>query len=196
MNAKFPEFDEVTQGLETETVTPTMEIRGRQKKRQWFQGKYGEEKDDRVIKSQTLCKFFSSTGSCRNGGSCKFTHEFDDSNFRRKIDEPCKFLYRPGRWCKKGEDCHFSHDLNKYPCPLAFGPKSRSCPEECAFSHTEPSGESSRIIFAKLYKVFLRTLGEEMDERWRVYMEDMTEEEVLEIRTRKSPPNLFNHRVG
>jgi hypothetical protein len=196
MDTKFPEFDEVNREHRNISADHDALLRGRLKKRKWFQGRYGYESDERVVKSRTVCKFYASTGRCRNGTGCIFLHvDFSDSS-GRLIDEPCKFLYTTSHGCKKGDDCHFSHELGKFACPLAFGPKTRRCSENCSFSHTEQHDELSKIAFAKLYKVYLRSLGQDMEESWGFYLDELSETAALESRTRKCALNFFNHSVG
>ncbi|CAE8653295.1 unnamed protein product, partial [Polarella glacialis] len=66
--------------------------------------------------SQTPCKFFSTTGYCRNGDACGFSHDGAggdmgggfDAMPGQKSGEPCKFFARSG-WCQWGDECKHEH---------------------------------------------------------------------------------------
>jgi len=192
MDTKFPTGDETTYSMHEGIGL----LRGREKKRAWFKGKYGDIRESRSVKARAVCKFFASTGKCKNGDSCPYDHEHISLNTGTIIPEPCKFLYTNTRGCRKGSACHFSHELEKFPCPLAFGPKSPLCGDDCRFSHTEVSSESHAIEFIRLYQVYLRNLGGHMQSRWKFYLDEKSDEAVLESRTRKIASNPFNHTVG
>lgn len=176
------------------------DLTGRAKKRMWFQERYKTDSgNNRSVKQKIVCKFFSSTGRCRNGADCQFVHdrELGPIQPRRIIPEPCKFLYTGYQSCGKGDMCHFSHDLAAFKCPEMFGKRYSICGlRECRFDHSPINTELDAMGFAKTYKQYILSLGSEGDPRWKYYLEDKDEYEVLEESTRKDPGNLFNVRVG
>ncbi|RPA90894.1 hypothetical protein L873DRAFT_1753088 [Choiromyces venosus 120613-1] len=70
-----------------------------------------------------VCRFFASSGKCRFGSGCKFSHNNDSSSssssapFPRprsdpvKQKSPCHFFQKHGN-CRLGDDCKYSHDPN------------------------------------------------------------------------------------
>jgi hypothetical protein len=160
----------------------------RAKKRLWLETKYdlsGEVKEE----SKVVCRFFSTTGRCRNGLDCEFLHTL---GAHAKINQPCRFLFENPIGCSKGDRCHFSHDLGKFKCPYlnAIGP--RSCQSICKFDHNPILSESDRMSFAHMYRSFLteRTAGS--NSIWRFYFEETSESERLSMFTRREPDNFFN----
>jgi len=190
MQPRFPQSDEIKHD---DSVEPVMT--GKRKKRQWFEERYGRENGtSREVKFRELCKFYASTGICRNGDRCKYSHE---SVVNTRINEPCKFLYDSPVSCRKGANCHFSHDLWKYPCPLALGGIEPRCPPSCGFQHDPILTETASMDFVRLYRVFLSTLlPDEINPRWKFYLEEEDESVGLARITRQSSSNLFNHQVG
>ena len=189
MQPRFPKLDEAEFAFPSE-ASP----KGKRKKREWFSSKYGEDLNgEREVKMKTVCRFFASTGSCRNGDKCKYSHDSVIS----KIDEPCKFTYTSLSKCLKGPACHFSHDVHKYPCPLGFGSISPRCSPGCRFNHDPVVGEKASMEFVRLYRSYLVKLrSDQLDPRWKFYIEEEDEGSVLNRITRQSPTNLFKHQVG
>ena len=189
MQPRFPKFDEGESTLPREAP-----LRGKRKKREWFSSKYGDDlATDREVKLNAVCKFYATMGTCRNGDKCKYSHESMDS----KIDEPCKFIYSSLSKCMKGSSCHFSHEYQKYPCPLAFGSISPRCSPGCSFSHDPVIGEKSAMQYVRLYKNYLLSLrSDQLNPRWKFYLEEEDEMSSLNRITRQTRTNLFNHQVG
>ena len=190
MQPRFPEFDDKTDERSQLPIT------GKRKKRQWFEERYGStrNREYREVKSNEVCKFYASTGNCRNGERCKFVHEKSSAV---RIDEPCKFLFDSSAGCKKSSSCHFSHDLWKFPCPLAFSGVSPRCSTSCGFRHDPITTESSCMEFVRLYRVYLSSLPDAvLNPRWKFYLEEEDESVTLARITRRSESNFFNHEVG
>ena len=195
MEPQFPEIHETDSNNVTQSHANTS-LTGKRRKRQWFESKYSQNgESQREFASGTICKFYASTGTCRNGARCKFTH--NESDAPRKIKEPCKFLYTSLSGCQKGDSCHFSHILADYPCPLAFGSTSPRCPRNCEFSHEPLITEKAYFDFSRLYRVYLLSLPPHMlHPRWRFYLDDEDEKAFLDRTTRSSSTNLFDQPVG
>ncbi len=190
MQPRFPEKEEILP-----CHSKDQPLTGKRKKRQWFEEKYGTQgRSQREVKSTEICKFYASTGQCRNGEKCKFDHERTGVD---RINEPCKFLYETFSGCKKGQTCHFSHDLWKFPCPLAFSGTVPRCSTGCGFAHDPLSTETSFMNFVRLYRVYLTSLPESvLNNRWRFYLEDEDESVTLSRMTRRAESNIFNREVG
>ena len=195
MAAKFPKFDEVIHKTDKVMDPTDSKLQGKSKKRAWFKSLYSTDPDSRSIRVKTVCKFFSSTGVCREGESCQFVHT-KDTEQRQTIDEPCKFLYVGTRGCVKGKNCHFSHELSKFRCPYYFGRKDEECPKGCLFDHRKLESEQERLRFSRMYTVFLNSLGDECNLRWNTYLHDLTELEFWDKQTNKHASNLFHVPIG
>ena len=167
---------------------------GRHKKRNWFKAKYQLE-GSQVVKSTSSCKFFETTGKCRNGDICRFSHDIT-KGARKRIEQPCKFLYCPPFRCSKEDDCHFSHDLSRFPCPHRNVRKGGSCPPFCKFDHRPLLGEPQRMRFARIFHSLLQSLGDTIDPAWKFYLNEFTDHEVLQRQVRQSDDNLFNVSVS
>ena len=190
MKPRFP-----TSGDTNIETSGSVQLTGKRKKRQWFEERYGTSAPGvREVKSLEVCKFYASSGNCRNGDKCKFVH---DKSGISKIKEPCRFLYDSATGCRKGQSCHFSHDIWNYPCPLAFGGIESRCPIDCGFRHDSLSNERACMDFVRLYRQYLTSLApESVNPRWRFYLEEEDESVTLSRSTRQSHSNLFNHQVG
>lgn len=190
-----PSFSETPQPNETSSS-----LTGRAKKRKWFQDRYKtEDNKSRTVKQKIGCKFFGSTGRCRNGNECPFEHsqELQYSYTRHIIQEPCKFLYVATQGCSKGNTCHFSHDVGQFKCPTMFGKHHGRCEGRgCQFDHSDFLTESDVMDFARIYKQYILGLGREAHPRWDFYLRDKDESEILKERTRKHSGNLFNVPIG
>ena len=165
-------------------------VRGKERKREWFLSKYGRE-EDRIAKCRPNCKFFETTGKCRNGETCRFIH--DTTNvIPRRIDQPCRFLYTAPFRCGKDQSCHFSHDLSLFPCPHRNVRRGGSCPPFCKFDHKPLHDEASRMAFVRTYHSLLVSLADTVDPSWKFYLHDVSEIDIVKRQVRQSPDNLFN----
>ena len=162
------------------------------RKRKWFDSKYGNT--GKGIASTAQCKFFSSSGICRNGDSCQFVH---DRLARTPINQPCKYLYQAPFKCSKGDLCHFSHDLKSFPCPLMHIARHMSCSSSCGFDHSPMITESQRLQFMRTFHPAIKEAVESDPESpWAFYLKDRTEEEVLMSTTRYHEHNFFATSLG
>jgi hypothetical protein len=194
---KFPVVDELTDDIHCEIVndSESTSLTGKRKKREWFKSKYGDEKQLRNVKQKTICKFYSTSGKCKNGESCHFSHDLDVSEIS-KIDQPCRFLYTNEARCPKGELCHFSHDLSRYKCPFKFAYESSSCGINCSFDHRDFENESSRMDFVRTYHSLLNSESTKTKREWQFYLADLSNDDCLLRITRKTSANLFNVQIG
>lgn len=145
-----------------------MESSARQRKRKWFESKYGPTSSNSGIED-VICKFYASSGSCRNGDSCKFLHQTPASS---KITQPCKFLYTPPFRCLKGDHCHFSHECSLFPCPFMNISRGLMCRPSCGFDHSLLVSESQRIAFVKTYHSLLSSLTGPARVAWQFYLNE------------------------
>ena len=70
----------------------------------------GNNNNNGSTNSSTLCRFFFQSGYCRNGDSCKFSH---DSNGRLSRGEALKTIpcpYYASGSCRFGERCELLHE--------------------------------------------------------------------------------------
>jgi len=199
MKSKFPDVDELSGNLPTSRIEQRTqpESKGKKKKREWFQSRYSSDHiaAERCVKQKSVCKFFSSTGRCRNGGACHFAHE-RLSNFTEKIDQPCRNLYTGSRKCMKGDLCHFSHDPSRYPCPRMNAHKFNSCEGDCGFDHSTILTETEALQFVRTYHPFLVGLGEEANDRWSFYMSEYDESRYNDLASERNPHTVFNRIPG
>ena len=163
----------------------TVPVRGREKKRLWFQSKYDQTTTEKI----QICKFFSTSGRCRNGRECPFSHEESGG---QTIQQPCRFLIQAPFRCTKGNLCHFSHDLTIFRCPSRFGSKEGACIPFCKFDHSPIVNEKDRMEFARIHRPFLLGLGQSMAEVWEFYLAEHDEIRALSLETRCAPSNFFN----
>ena len=167
----------------------------REKKRKWFEGLYGPSEEGPVknILSRAPCRFFRSSGQCRNGASCPFLHESGEVEL---IEEPCRFMWHEKRIvaCQK-KDCKFSHDLSKFPCPFKAhkdhtGPpterlkgrprKNASCGvPDCPFSHAPLLTEKDKMSFVNMYRFFLKNSLRTQNPWWAEYLCDNIDERSI-----------------
>jgi hypothetical protein len=158
--------------------------RGKSKKRQWFESRY----DQTTPETRSLCKFFSTTGSCRKGINCPFFH---DQNVRQTVNQPCRFLFQAPFRCTKGDDCHFCHDLSRFSCPHRFGARHGSCLPFCKFDHTPIQNEEDRMLFVRTYHSFLKDLGDGIADIWKFYLPEPNEKAALQAEIRHNTNNFF-----
>jgi hypothetical protein len=149
-----------------------MESSAKQRKRKWFQSKYGPPGSDSPV-AGNICKFFASSGVCRNGHTCKFLHESPASS---KIPQPCKFLYTPPFRCLKEDRCHFSHECSSFPCPLMNIRQGHTCHPSCGFDHSSLVTESQRIAFVKTYHSIISNLAGAARVTWAFYLDEYSDE--------------------
>ena len=194
MAATFPKYDELLKKPSSSEIGSNVALRGREKKREWFNGRYNDDKPGKLVRSTPPCRFFSATGNCREGESCRFLHAAG-TFVPKVIGEPCKFLYTGNLVCKKGSGCHFSHDVENFPCPI-FARHNGICSSSCQFDHTAITSELAAIQFVRMYQAFLISLGDTVNPRWMFYLKDMTEDDVLESRTNTAVGNPFNIKIG
>ena len=199
MKSRFPDVDELsgipsTSRFDHQTKP---ELKGKMKKREWFQSRYNSDNiaTERCVKQKSVCKFFSSTGRCRNGGECPFAHE-RLSQSTGKIDQPCRNLYTSSRRCPKEDMCHFSHDLSRYPCPLMNAHKVNTCDGDCGFDHSTIVTETEAMRFVRTYHPFLVGLGEQVNDRWSFYLSDYDESRYNNLASKRNPHTVFNRIPG
>ena len=175
------------------TAAPT----GKRKKVEWFKEKYGsaDASTGRSVKQKVICKFFSTTGRCRNGDTCSFIHEGAAAGIKL-IAQPCKFLYTGSFRCTKGDLCHVSHDAPMFPCPHKYAGVYGVCRPMCAFDHTPIDTEGAAMRFVELYHSLLTTMGGQVNQRWLFYLQDYTTMQLLHRQTRTDPTNPFRFQVG
>lgn len=190
MASRFPKFDELVKPCVTipDAVNPVV-LHGKNKKRAWFKDLYSTGNSARTTKPKLECKFYASTGKCRQGSECHFVH---NEASKKVIEEPCKYLFMSDNGCKKGDSCHFSHDLSKFSCPYYFGRRDSICPHACGFSHSPMYTEPESMKFVKVYQVYIESLGDEANPKWMFYLKDLTEDEFLTRQTNTKSTNVFN----
>ena len=160
------------------------ELRGKSKKRAWFESRYSDERSS----TPPLCKFFSTSGKCRNGTNCPFSHEQPGN---QKLNQPCRFLYQIPYKCSKGDLCHFEHDLSKFKCPHRFGRNEDNCIPLCKFDHTPIRTECEKMMFVRTFHPFLSGLGNEVAELWQFYLREWDEYSLMLSEVRQAPDNFF-----
>lgn len=165
----------------------TQEVTGKDKKRMWFESKYGSTKRVRED-SAAICRFFSSSGQCRNGDKCPYVHS---RVIGTTIAQPCRYLYQPPYRCLKGLSCHFSHDLSAFKCPHRNIVEGGVCPPFCKFDHDPIDTETARMNFASTYHALLSKPDAQISSLWKFYINEMSEYEVLCLETRDDPTNFF-----
>lgn len=177
------------------TAEQNKTITARERKRKWFQEKYSNASGDSSRSQNIDCKFFSTTGRCRNGDDCPFNHTRGSVN-RIPINQPCRYLYSAPFRCNKDSECHFSHDLSSFPCPHSNTDPEGRCLPLCRFNHSPLVTESDRIRFVEVYHSFLISKKEKMHPRWSFYLSEYPEEQVWGAITRKDAFNFFNVSFG
>lgn len=119
-----------------------------------------------------------------------------------KSDQLCKFFITGS--CHKGNSCHFSHDLKKFPCKyyhaLGYCDKANFCP----FSHFRLLTEKDIFNFIEANIDFLNELNmkigwNNMDEFYRKYLQlnkptpsTTVPEDLYKINQIPNPTNSFN----
>lgn len=80
-------------------------------------------------------------GPCHEGGDrCKFSH---DATPETKSLPCCHFATHS---CMKGDDCHYRHDLSKYPCNNFMTKGFCHRGDSCLFSQKGTPQAASDII--------------------------------------------------
>jgi hypothetical protein len=170
-------------------------ITARERKRKWFREKYSLDKETSSSSSNVQCKFFSTSGRCRNGDECPFVHSNCIAE-KKKIEQPCRYLYMKPFSCNKGPSCHFSHDLSSFPCPHSNSDPGGQCFPQCKFDHSPLLNESDRMRFVETFHSLLVSKGNQLSPKWSFYLSEYTEEQIWEGLASKSPSSCFNVPVG
>jgi hypothetical protein len=163
-------------------------LSGKEKKRNWFGSRYEESKRMRTAENTPVCKFFSTTGKCRNGTECPYVHSRAQGT---TIQQPCRYLYQAPFRCSKGLECHFSHDLHLFKCPHKNLSGGTTCPPFCKFDHDPLITEGERMDFVRTNHSLLARPGMECSDEWKFYLDEFSDEDILRLETRDDQTNFF-----
>lgn len=182
--------------MEEENLASSTGLSAKDRKRKWFKEKYSQPGDGNQKSKPTSCKFFATTGRCRNGDRCTFIHS-KASEDKLLINQPCRFLYTVPFRCSKGGSCHFSHDLSSFPCPHLNSGSDNCCVPLCKFNHSPLVNEFDRMRFVETFHSFLQSRDAATpNPTWSFYLKEYSEEDVWNAITRIQPSNYFSVHFG